>query len=90
MNFKDIIAKLFGGKKLEDLGVNAVIDQLKGLNAEGNDKKSINDIISALKSLIGNKDQLSSVLEKVNGIAGGIGDSGLKDKVLDILKLIKK
>ncbi len=90
MSIKDIISKIFGGKKLEDLGVNAVIDQLKGLTAEGDDKKSINDIIAALKKLIGNKDQLASILAKVKEIAGGIGDGDLKEKVLGIINLIKK
>ena len=90
MSIKDIISKIFGGKKLEDLGVNAVIDQLKGLTAEGDDKKSINDIIAALKKLIGNKDQLASILAKVKEIAGGISDGDLKEKVLGIINLIKK
>lgn len=90
MSILDSIKKLFGGKKLDELGITAVIDQIKGLKAEGEDKKSLSDIVAALKKVIGNKDQLAPILEKVKGIAAGLKDGGLKEKVLGILNLIKK
>lgn len=90
MGLKDILGKVLGGKTLEDAGINAVIGKLQGLTAEGGDKKILDDIIAALKKLLGNKDQLNAILKQVKSIAGGIGDKGLKDTVLGILKLLKK
>lgn len=89
MGLKDILGKVLKTTGIEDAGINAAISKLQGLTASGSDKKSIEDIIAALKKLLGNKDQLNAIIKQIKGIAGGIGDKGLKDTVLGIIKLLK-
>ena len=89
MGLKDILGKVLKTTGIEDAGINAAISKLQGLTASSSDKKSIEDIIAALKMLLGNKDQLNAIIKQIKGIAGGIGDKGLKDTVLGIIKLLK-
>ena len=92
MALKDIICKLFkksGAKNtLGDLGLNAIVDQLQNLGktAEAGDQKSITDIVAIIKRAIENKDEWGKIVEKCIAIAKTIGNGGLREAVMALLK----
>lgn len=88
MSIKDLLGKLFGGSKIGDAGLNAVIQGLQKLasGADGSDKGLINEIIGLTKKALENKEGLSKIVNKCLPIAQKIGNSDLKEAVMKLLK----
>lgn len=90
MSIRDLLGKLFGGSagKAGNVGLNAILQGLQALiaKADGDDKISLNDIITLIKKALENKDELAKVIQKCLPIAQKIGNSDLKKAVLKLLK----